>query len=139
MYTMKVVGFINFMKRLLAFSSLVITLLVVVPSVEAQSKKENNAYTETYDYDFKGERDVAKCLNRASAALSKNSLGDSLDSSASNDGKFGYVYGWSADGTSTAEISCDFQKKESQLIYARYSSDPDLTFQLWKALRDSEW
>ena len=139
MYTMKVVGFINFMKRLLAFSSLVITLLVVVPSVEAQSKKENNAYMETYDYDFKGERDVSKCLNRASAALSKNSLGDSLDSSTSDDGKFGYVYGWSADGTSTAEISCDFQKKESQLIYARYSSDPDLTFQLWKALRDSEW
>ena len=139
MYTMKVVGFINFMKRLLAFSSLVITLLVVVPSVEAQSKKENNAYTETYDYDFKGERVVAKCLNRASAALSKNSLGDALDSSTSDDGKFGYVYGWSADGTSTAEISCDFQKKESQLIYARYSSDPDLTFQLWKALRDSEW
>ena len=136
---MKVVGFINLMKRLLAFSSLVITLLFVVPSVEAQSKKENNAYAETYDYDFKGERDVAKCLNRASAALSKNSLGDSLDSSTSNDGKFGYVYGWSADGTSTAEISCDFQKKESQLIYARYSSDPDLTFQLWKALRDSEW
>ena len=139
MYMMKAVGFINFMKRLIAFSSLVITLLVVVPSVEAQSKKENNAYTETYDYGFKGERDVAKCLNRASAALSKNSLGDSLDSSTSDDGKFGYVYGWSADGTSTAEISCDFQKKESQLIYARYSSDPDLTFQLWKALRDSEW
>ena len=136
---MKAVAFINFMKRLLAFSSLVITLLAVVPSVEAQSKKENNTYTETYDYDFKGERDVAKCLNRASAALSKNSLGDSLDSSTSDDGKFGYVYGWSADGTSTAEISCDFQKKESQLIYARYSSDPDLTFQLWKALRDSEW
>ena len=54
MYTMKAVAFINFMKRLLAFSSLVITLLAVVPSVEAQSKKENNAYTETYDYDFKG-------------------------------------------------------------------------------------
>ena len=69
MYTMKAVAFINFMKRLLALSSLVITLLVVVPSVEAQSKKENNAYTETYDYDFKGERDVAKCLNRASACL----------------------------------------------------------------------
>ena len=136
---MKAVAFINFMKRLLAFSSLVITLFAVVPSVEAQSKKENNVYTETYDYDFKGERDIAKCLNRASAALSKNSLGDSLDSSTSDDGKFGYVYGWSADGTSTAEISCDFQKKESQLIYARYSSDPDLTFQLWKALRDSEW
>ena len=136
---MKAVAFINFMNRLLAFSSLVITLLAVVPSVEAQSKKENNAYTETYDYDFKEEPDVAKCLNRASAALSKNSLGDSLDSSTSDDGKFGYVYGWSADGTSTAEISCDFQKKESQLIYARYSSDPDLTFQLWKTLRDSEW
>ena len=125
------------MKRLLVLSASIATFLVA--SHPAEAKPENVVYTESYNYKFEDEKDVSNCLNRATVALTKNALSTGLQSHTDEDRRFGYVYGWSSDGTATAEIDCDMDENESNLVYARYSDDQDATFELWKAIRDARW
>ena len=127
------------MKKIAAALSSAILIFAVVQSVEAKPKKENILYTMSYTYEFKGENDVSNCVTRATVALTKNGLSTGLKTEIEDDGRYGFVYGWSPDSTASAEIDCDMDEKESNLSYARYSEDQDLTWELWNRLKDSRW
>ena len=127
------------MHRLIIISSLALAFVGTMPSAESKPKKINDVYTAHFEYDFKKEEDVNKCISRASAALARNGLSRLLDSKVNDDGQYGYVYAWNSDRTAVAEITCDRKKKVSVLGYSRYASDTDLTFKSFKLLRDSNW
>ena len=127
------------MKRLLAVSSAAIYFFMTAHSAEAKPKKENIMYTTSYNYEFKEEKDVSGCITRATVALTKHGLSNGLKTDSNEDGRFGYVYGWNADSTATAEIDCDMDDNESNLSFSRYSDEPEATWEMWKRLRDARW
>ncbi len=127
------------MHRLIIISSLALAFAGTIPSAESKPQKINDVYTAHFEYDFKKEKDVNKCISRASAALARNGLSEELNSKVDDDGQYGYVYAWNPDRTAVAEITCDREKKVSVLGYSRYASDTDLTFKIFKLLRDSNW
>ena len=129
----------NSMKTLLAVCSAAICLFATTYSAEAKPKKENMLYTTSYEYDFGEAIDVSSCITRATIALTKHGLSNGLKTRTDDDGRFGYVYGWSPDSTSTAEIDCDMNEKESNLAFSHYTDDPEATWETWKRLRDAKW
>lgn len=129
------------MHRLIIISSLALAFAGTIPSAESKPKKLNDVYTAYYDYEFNKEKDVTSCIARASAALAKNGLSERLKTEVKDDGQFGYVYGWNADGTAIAEIKCILKRNLSILGYARYADedDNDTSFKNYKLLSDTNW
>ncbi len=129
------------MKSILGASFSALTLISLTLTVEAATQKKRNIlYTQSYDYTFKNDSNVVNCVARASAVLAKHGLSDPLDTHINKGEQWGTAYGWSADGTETAEISCNRTEKLTILSYAVYSEqDADQIFDRWKLLKDSRW
>jgi len=127
------------MKKLLVACSAAACFLATACPAEAKPKKENMLYTTSYEYDFGEAKDVSECITRATVALTKHGLSTGLKTRTNEDGRFGYAYGWSPDSTSTAEIDCDMDAKESNLAFSHYTDDPEATWETWKRLRDAKW
>ena len=95
---------------------------------------------QSYDYYFENESNVANCVAGASAVLAKNGFSSSLKSRIHKSQQFGFVYGWSEDGTEIAEIKCDRENRLSMLGYAIYTDKREnQIISKWKLLKDSVW
>jgi len=130
---------VNSMKSLLAVCSAAICLFATTYSAEAKPKKENMLYTASYEYDFGEAKNVSTCIAKATVALTKHGLSNGLTARTEEDGRFGYVYGWSPDRTSTAEIDCNMDEKESNIAFSHYTDDPEATWETWNRLSDAKW
>ena len=127
------------MNRFLILSSLAIALIGTTSPIKAAPQKRNLVYTQAYDYAFKNQSNVTKCIARASAALANNGLGNEINSDINDDNQAGIVYGWNRNRTETAEIECNRNKKRSFLTYAAFTDDSDLIWEKFNRLKDSDW
>ena len=129
------------MKNILATTFTALSLIVLTSTVEAApQKKRNIIYTQSYDYTFKNDSNVVNCVARASAILAKHGLGNFINTSINKGEQWGVAFGWSADSTEVAEISCNRTKKLSILSYSIYSKKTDKQiWDRWKLLKDSRW
>ena len=136
------------MNKALVISSFAIALIGISPSAnaglreeaQASPKKRNLLYSQSYDYTFKKDKNVLNCVARASATLAENGLSKSIGTSINEGEQYGIAYGWSRDGTETAEISCNRKQKLTILVYANFTNKEMSTiWKRWKILKDSRW
>ena len=129
------------LKKVLAASSFAFTLISMTLAAEAAPKtKRNLIYTQSYTYSFEGDSNVLNCVARASAILAKHNLATSIGTSINKGEQFGIAYGWSKNGTETAEVSCNRTQKLSILSYATYTKkELDTVWERWKLLKNSKW
>ena len=60
--------------------------------------------------------------------------------SESNDkGTYGYAYGWTKDNKTTAVITCEYDDKESNLMFSHYGRSIDKVEHLFDRLDKGKW
>ena len=93
---------------------------------------------KTFGYSFSA-KTVDQCMLRANAALAANKFTMDMNSGNNGKGTYGYVYGWTADYKTTALIICDYDDKESVLIFSHYGKNLDSVKGLYKGLEKGKW
>ena len=76
---------------------------------------------------------------RANSALAKNNFTSDMGSQSNDKGTYGYVYGWTKDHKTTAVITCEYDDKESSLLFSHYGRSIDNVEHLFDRLAEGKW
>ena len=91
-----------------------------------------------FDYNFSS-KTVNKCMLKANSVLTKNNLTTGMDSGINDEGTYGHVNGWTKDFKTAAAIACNYNDKETILIFSHYGKSMDSTEDLFERLKGSNW
>ena len=75
----------------------------------------------------------------ANSVLTKNNLTTGMDSGINDEGTYGHVNGWTKDLKTAAAIVCNYNDKETTLIFSHYGKSMDSTEDLFERLKGSNW
>ena len=82
---------------------------------------------------------VNQCISRATSALARNSFSSDMGSESNDKGTYGYAYGWTKDNKTTAVITCEYDDKESNLMFSHYGRSIDKVEHLFDQLDKGKW
>ena len=122
-------------RRLLAFSLLI--LGGIGPGLAHHQEKPLLRWKE-FGYKFTS-KTIDKCMLRANSALAQNKFTTDMNNGENKKGTYGYVYGWSKDLKTTALIICDYDDKESTLLFSHYGKSLDKVNHLFNNLAEGNW
>ena len=82
---------------------------------------------------------VNQCISRATSALARNNFSSDMGSESNDKGTYGYAYGWTKDNKTTAVITCEYDDKESNLLFSHYGRSIDEVEHLFDRLAKGKW
>ena len=82
---------------------------------------------------------VNQCISRATSALARNGFSSDMGSESNDKGTYGYAYGWTKDNKTTAVITCEYDDKESNLMFSHYGRSIDKVEHLFDRLDKGKW
>ena len=122
-------------------SFLLVLGLVLLRGVSpALAQNQDATWLRWAEFDYKfASKTVNKCMLKANSVLARNELASKMASDINDQGTYGYVNGWTKDLKTAAVIVCNYNDKETTLIFSHYGKSLDSTEELFEKLRESNW